>query len=485
MNHYDALLAELRAIDKKLLRKLDHKRRPPESMPVEIWYGSEITRDLLDKVLDYGGYSEIEGTPLVLCRYTYYSDPFRTYLFTTVGVYTTQMDLEYSNHRFRYLTIECPLRYDEFRKADYVKSHGYIMENVDVIKQDGTADQVRCNSGQVYFATAFIRCVDYVNRHGHVEAKPLRIPKLEVELLESVQSKYFSGKVLPLFEPRTTLTPEPLPEPVEPQKAKPQGSGVYSKAAAAKMEEFRRWAKKSEPEKALRCLREAADLGHGDALWILTKIAESEEDMNAMVSLSHEAVAHGSQEAADMVEVLLFAGASVSLTQRKDPDAWLDAALTAAKMGSAAAPEYIAEFFLTGTDCLKPNRAYGLRMLEIAADLGSVSAMYKLATAFLEEETQKSVQLGKYWLTKAAENGNVNAMRGLMSTKWCESKQDWETARYWGRQAFAAVGSDTDRSIISLGMLTLAANEPEYTLWLSVLQSCMAGQPQDNGKETS
>ena len=178
MNHYDALLAELRTIDKRLLRKLDHKRRPPEPMPVEIWYGPEITRDLLDKVLDYGGYPYIEGTPLVLCFYNRAYTEFCTFLFTTVAVYTTQLELEYTNHRFRYEKIECPLRYDEFRQIEYTQTYGFLSDNIAVTKQDGTADMIAIRQGHVYFSTAFMRCVDYVNKHGPVEQKPPRFRHL-------------------------------------------------------------------------------------------------------------------------------------------------------------------------------------------------------------------------------------------------------------------------------------------------------------------
>lgn len=478
MNHYDALLAELRTIDKRMLRKLDHKRRPPEPMPVEIWYGPEITRDLLDKVLDYGGYSEIEGTPLVLCRYTYFSDPFRTYLFTTVGVYTTQMDLEYSNHRFRYEKIECPLRYDEFREAAYVKEHGFIMDDVAVTKQDGAADMIAIRHGHVYFSTAFMRCVDYVNRHGPIEQNPPRIVSSDQENLEAVLAALCPGKVTPVFEPRTTITPDPLPAPVEEQKPKPRGSGIYPKAAHAKMEEFRRWAKKSEPEKALRCLKEAADLGHGDACWILGALLPTDE-ITAATGLYQKACDLGSQEGANALETTHLTVAVAALLHYDDLNVWMSASKQALEMDSAKAAGYLGIAFLTGAEGLDPNPELGFRLLEIAADRGSIQAMAMLGSKYLDIATPESLRKARHYLTMAAQNGDVTSMSYLMNSRLCDTKEGWESARYWGRQAFTAVTADRDRRLFALQLMKLAASEPEYVLWRSVFQTDKADRPQE------
>ena len=470
MSHYETLLAELRTVDQKMLRRIDRKRRPPESMPNQVWYGSDIPRDMIDQLMEHGNYKMIEGTPMVYALYEKYGREFSALLYTTVALYGTD---DIVAHGYDGMP-QYPLRYADYSEVCSTWDHGFFDYNIYLIRKDGSRYWLRTRALPVFLYCIISRCVDYVREHGPIEENPPRLrTAVEDKLHEAVQ-RLFPKDPEPhewfdLFPEFEGFTPPPLQPPREPDQPQPVGSSEYSNQAISRMAEYRRCLSRKDLTAARSCLNKAMELGHGDAAWILGKLL-ADKDYASAVPHYMKAYANGSKEGAEAVETFTVAGAIAYFRNDHDQKQWEDAMLTAVGFGGTRPLMLMADYYLNGDDGMQKDVDRGLWCLELAAERGNVSAMFRLGTYLATSKSEEDRERGKKYLTRAAENGSEDAMAILMVPFGLKSLEDWQIARYWGHQYFTRARAWSEKASIAQLMLGLASSPKEFALWHALLQ---------------
>lgn len=466
MNHYDALLAELRTVDKKLLRKLDRKRSPPEPMPHQIWYGSEIPPEQVDLFITRGGFPCIEGTPMVLGCYQYMNSP--AVLYTTVALYAVNLNYDFTGRRYDWEKVRFPLRYADFREIRSQKDRfGFFSNDIAITRKDGSPDVMHGFIGLVHMTCSLAICVEYVNKHGPVEADPPVFNSMAEKTLKDISRQYFPIPDKPLFPAYIPLAPE-LPKPMEETKSTPKGPGVYPKESMEKMEQFRKHAQAGEPAEALEQLSKAAAMGHGDALWILGKFMENSNPMDAFQFYS-KAFQAGSQEGAASLEILGIATA-MYIMEHNDTATLQKILSIVESTGGVQALLLKAEIYLRGYGDIPRDLERGLQYLREAANKGSTEAMYQLGLALLADGVPEHRPAAREWILKAAANGSEKAMGALIHSDIARKLGAQSTVWDWGLQFYSRMQTPEDKAAVATNMLPWATTPKEHALWQSIMQ---------------
>ena len=464
MNHYDALLAQLRTVDKKLLRRLDRKRCPPEPMPHKIWYGSEIPPEEIDLFIQRGGYSCIEGTPLLLGIYEYSKN--RAVLYTTVGLYTINSDFELTGKRVNWVTPKYPLRYADYKEIRSQKDrYGFFSNNIAITLKDGTADVLHGFTGLVHLACTLTLCVDYVNKFGPVESKPPFFTSSSELLLDKLTQQHFPLPDKPIYPKYIPLAPL-LPEPMKEEKPKATGTDASPEEAKKKMEQFRMPEIADKPEQMITLLKEAASLGHGEALWLCAKCIELDDPVEAF-RLYKLACQCGSDEAAKSLEDLGSVLSEIYLKNNNIDEMKKILSVMAAVDGTNALL-LVADFYQDGRKGIPQDHEKMLRYLKTAADRGSTEAMYRLGCHLLTDNSPQRKSAGRDWIIKAATNGNMNAMLALVVPESVSFMGTEDKVDYWGRQFYANARTPKEKALIAKVMQDWAESPKEHAFWWSV-----------------
>lgn len=469
MNHYENLLNELRTVDKRMVRKLDRKRSPPESLAAELWYGKDIPRDKLDWFLAQGGLSYVEGTPMILAIYSQYIGD-RALLFTTVGMYAVNSNYEYAGRRFRWEPVTYPIRYADYQDIYGKKDRdGFYSTKIPMVRKNGEQDELYALFYEVFISCILNRCVAYVNQHGPIDVKPTIFRTQAEDDLDWAVSHFCSDTVEPVFPWQVDLRPRSIPASVpEPE---PLSSGVCntSPEAEKKMRELRRYAKEKRINEMLRALTEAAGMECGDALWMIAELMQQADPQKTIQALMLASDA-GSQEAAAKLEMYYITFADISRTEHHDYAKWeafLDRAL--ALCGTDALC-YGAGIYLKGEPGIPQDRKKALEFLRLAASRGSRDAMRLLGEAYDAQPEPDLRDEAKKYLAQAAQDGSTEALLLLCKHFGMDSesfrKHLWDS----GMAAYATVSASTSKQNVAKAMQYLAVTPREYALWKAAEQ---------------
>lgn len=463
MDHYETLLNELRAIDKRMLRRLDRKRSPPESMPKEIWYGKDIPRDKLDWLMGEGGFPYLEGTPMLLGIYSQYAGN-KALLFTTVGMYAVNTNYEFAGKRKLYEKVTYPLRYADYQEIYGIKDRdGFYSTRFPVIRKDGEQDQLYALFFPVMVSSALNRCVACVNEHGYIEADPPVIRTGAEEDQAQAIERFCSDGTEPVFPCMVDLRPRTTPAPAREIMPRCPNPDPVSREAERKLNEFRRYAREKKLPQMLQCLQEACRLGSGTALWLSGQISRT-SDYEAMVKFDMVAAESGCQEAAADLEYFFMAMADVARKQQDLAmwETWLDKAIA---MGGTTALCYGARGYLWGEDGIPRNRKKAVELLRLAASMGSRKAMLLLGEAYDAQPEPELREDARKYLAQAAQEGSTEALLLLCRHFGMESEAFRRDTWNMGLAAYATASSRACRQDVAKALQYLAVTPGEYALW--------------------
>lgn len=464
MNHYENLLQQLRTVDKRLLRKLDHKRSPSESPARELWYGNEIPRAKLDRFLELGGFTHVEGTPMVLAIYSQYTGDHGV-LFTTVGMYAANTNYQLAGKRKLRQDLKYPFRYADYREVNWKKSqYGYFSDKIDLIEKDGEWDELYCLFYPVFVSNILNLCVRYVNEHGQVEADP-PIVRTQAEDDQAWAIDHLCGDAkMPVFPWRVDTNPREVPSPHPGLSPRPAGKDQSGPEGAQKMEQFRCFAKEKQTKKMTGALMDAARLGRGDAFWLIAKALSKKDPIN-MVSGFTMASETGSQEAAEDLELVYMIVADLALEKCQGYGVWKNWLDRALALGGSEAKCYGAKTYLKGAPGVPQDRTKALELLNEAMFWGSDRANLLLGQIYDEKPEPELREDAVNALEELARHGNAEGM--LLLFKHFGMEDEPTRRLYWsyGMAAYATCAFGIEKRNVAKAMQYLAVTPGEYALW--------------------